>query len=164
MQRLGIYQQKAEVHELLRDSARECYYLYDQIDNEPIPDNIDLVWAISTPGTALEPASFPANNSIDVYEGTFYNPAVISKAVEIVLKVTALRLKKERSLVTKDDVKSHGPFLLYDREDPNSNGTRFPMQNEHFKSMVDDPNFSIPIDNVIIGHIQAAHSQLKFLN
>lgn len=155
----NIRQPRTPEHELKRRAADEVYSLHHEMDSMPITEDIDLVWAISAPGTVKDVANFPEGMRNNPYQGTKFNEGIVNRSVEIVLEVTALRLGKEVEDVTKDDIKEHGPILFYNGEsEANVQKGSFPLQNEHFKELVEREDFPVPLEKIVIGELEKANT------
>ncbi|QQS65310.1 hypothetical protein IPO96_02030 [Candidatus Saccharibacteria bacterium] len=135
---------------IFTNALDEVHSLYGEMNKQLVTPDIDVVWALSTPGTVKEPASFPEGEKDNPYEGTMFNKGTIVRSVEIVLEVTALRLGKPVSGVTREDVALHGPTLYYNGESEQNPGTRFPQQNQHFLELSQQQDFPIPPEKVVI--------------
>ena len=101
--------------------AAKCLAEIENLYNAPDilkdpPCDIDAVWIISAPGKLLTEGSKPnwsANYSwLDGCERK-----VVGKAINLVIETTAKRLGKAAAEVTKEDISAHGPFLIYNGPD-----------------------------------------------
>ncbi|QQS18937.1 hypothetical protein IPL68_02665 [Candidatus Saccharibacteria bacterium] len=140
---------------LVHNALEEAWTAYLH-PTEPTED-IDLVWALSAPGTVKTPAQFEQEPE-NPYNGESFNVGIVNHAVSVVLKVTALRTGKTVEEVTKDDIINRGPKLLYNGESLKTKGTRFSSQNEDFLELCRHVDFPIPFQNIIIGEIAEAHT------
>ena len=131
-----------------------------------LTDDIDLVWAVSSTGTVEEPAYIKNPETGELidspYNGVLFDKEIVDNAISTVVEVTALRLGKDVSEVTREDVAAHGPTLLYNGETPGLPNSKFPNQIKHFKKYLKklskDPKFPIPRHKVVAGKIDDANT------
>ena len=118
--------------------------------------DIDVVWGLSAPGTFYDPAN--KDKYTHPYTGTAGNPMtsfdrhIINHSVGVVYGVTALRLGKDVSEITKEDIAEHGPIFYYNGEDENTANVNY-HQNRDLQRAVDSGEFPLPASNVKIGTI-----------
>lgn len=119
-------------------------------------EDVDIVWAVSAPGTV----KLAPNEGI--YKGRSADLEAVNYAVEVVRRVTALRMGKDLSLVTKEDIEQYGPILYYNGENRSIPNFVFP-QNEDFRELASDPSFPVPDSKVVISDIpeMGTHTQIK---
>ena len=130
-----------------RQWARQVIEEYRNYENPPVSPDINIVWVISGHSTydTLQ-SSFPKINPPHP-EGTLYrvdDQERINFGVNLVRQVTALRLRKNKSEITKEDIVSYGPILFY-------NGTT--VQNENLRNAIQNEIFPIPSENILIGEL-----------
>lgn len=123
----------------------------------PTPD-IDMVWVVSQPGTALKPSSD------GIYKGVSTDRKVIDYGIDLIKEITALRLGKDVSEVTRYDIESSGPVLFYNGEDNTTENSAYP-QNEDLETLAQEPDFPIPRSKIVIQHIPklGTHTQVQEL-
>ena len=117
---------------------------------EPTAD-IDIVWVLSAPGTVKEISTDGA------YAGASSDLTNVNHGIELVRQITAKRMGKDQSEVTKEDIGEFGPILFYNGEDSETEGTRY-AQNRDFEELVATPDFPVPASKVVIDHIDRANS------
>ena len=117
---------------------------------EPTAD-IDIVWVMSAPGTVKEISTDGA------YAGASSDLTNVNHGIELVRQITAKRIGKDPSEVTREDIDKFGPILFYNGEDSETKGTRY-AQNRDFEELVGTPDFPIPASKVVIDHIDTANS------
>lgn len=140
----------SEKKELVHQVVNELRDLKEAPLFEPTAD-IDMVWVLSAPGTLKQ------LSQDGIYAGVSSDKKVIEYGIEIVRKVTALRLGKDVSYVTKDEVDAIGPLLYYNGEDSATEEHQYP-QNQHLIEAAREPDFPIPQSKLVIGHIEAANT------
>jgi hypothetical protein len=136
---------RTESFELVHDVTEELRAMRDSAVTDPTAD-IDMVWVLSAPGTAMQEASD------GIYSGASFDRMNIDKGAALVIGITAARIGIPEALVTKDHVAEHGPVLFYNGEDELTEGANY-SQNQDFSDLVDTPDFSVPRSNVIIDTI-----------
>jgi hypothetical protein len=141
--------------QMVHDAVEQLWGVYVK-PPEPTQD-IDLVWAVSAPGTVKTAAHFEDDPG-NPYNNTSFNVGIVDHAVDLVRQVTALRKGKPVDEITKEDIRSHGPKLLYNGESLSSSGTRFPQQNEDFRELCRKDDFPLPLENIIVGEIETANT------
>lgn len=144
----------SERAELARTVIEELRAMREQVF-EPTSD-IDVVWVISQPGTVKRVSED------GIYEGISNDIKVARYGVELVRKITALRLGKSLDDVTPEDVEKFGPLLYYNGEDAATRNSKY-TQNEDLLEMVSQPGFPIPLSKIKIDHIDelGTHTQTK---
>ena len=103
-----------------------------------VSPEIDLVWAFSGPGTAFEPWS-----AGDPEWMAWRDLERIMRAVVLVCKITASRLKIPVTLVGREQVELEGPILLY-------NGVEDKSENGDFVTWTLYPRFPIPESKIMV--------------
>ena len=141
---------------LVREALDQAWFMHHNPETLPAAD-IDIVWAVSAPGTAEETAYFPEGPK-NPYNGTSYNQDIIEHAASTVVEVTARRLGKTPEEVTREDILHHGPILLYNGESPTTKNTRFPNQNADFLKICEAEGFPVPPEKIAVGEISEAHT------
>ena len=141
---------RTERMELVHQVVDELRELKEQPPFEPTAD-IDTVWVLSAPGTIKE------LSQDGIYNGVSADKKVIEHGIDLVRKITALRLDKDPEAVTKDDIESAGPILYYNGEDSDTEKTNYP-QNLHLQEAAKNPDFPLPESKLVIGHIEVANT------
>jgi hypothetical protein len=108
--------------------------------------DIDMVWVLSNPGTVLKPSED------GIYKGEMNDLRAVLQGVDIIRRVTALRLSKDLNLVTPEDVAEAGPVLYYNGEDEHTEGMNY-EQNKDLLKLLNHVDSPIPMSKVVIGHI-----------
>jgi hypothetical protein len=114
--------------------------------------DIDMVWALAAPGTYYEPSQDGLYAAPDTHPDLSYDRCNVNAGIEVVQGVTAARLDKPSTAVTKDDIAAHGPALFYNGEDPDTAGYKY-GHNEALKKAVESGDFPLPASNVAIDRI-----------
>ncbi|OGD90161.1 hypothetical protein A2W45_00520 [Candidatus Curtissbacteria bacterium RIFCSPHIGHO2_12_41_11] len=112
----------------------------------PTPD-IDIVWVFSGHSTydeQLQPS--PLAYTITDYAKFFRKEdrQRIARGIGLVKEVTALRLNKDKSEITEEDIQKAGPIFFY-------NGTG--RQNHVLREAIADGKIALPQDKIIISEI-----------
>src|SRR3989344_4586756 len=135
----------SERSEFVHKVVDELRILKGQPPFEPAAD-IDMVWVLSAPGTVKEVSDD------GIYNGISADLKMVRHGIEFVKQITADRLGKATSDVTKADIRNFGPVLFYNGEDKDTENYNY-LQNEHLEEMVGEPDFPIPRSKIIIDHI-----------
>ncbi len=129
----------AEIQEQ-RTWSKEIIEEYREHRNPPITSDIEIVWVLSGPGLYD-----PSISQLETYQrktlSELEDRQRLDFAVELVREITALRLAKDKSQITKEDIAKSGPTLLY-------NGRL--DQNENLRQASQKPEFPIPADKLKI--------------
>ena len=106
-------QQQANMMQLARGCVEEIETLHNAPDiiQDP-PEDIDVIWSIPAPGWLTKEGSLPGW-SANFPELDGCEKAVMGKTIDLAIAVTAKRLKKAPEEVTKEDIKTHGPWIIY---------------------------------------------------
>ncbi len=130
-----------------RQWARQVIKEYREHKNPPPSTDIDLVWVLAG-HFVYEPDLSPDfdNGFPQLYQTIFAQEEVerINLGIELVRQITAMRLNKNVSEVTKADIAKHGPIFLY-------NGRL--DQNENLHKASQNPSFPIPPEKLRIEKI-----------
>src|SRR5581483_5617805 len=133
-------------HPLARRVLAEMRVLRDKEPFVPTAD-IDMVWVISGPGTVEKaPTSGPYAK---LYEGTFPDRTLIFTGIDMVKSITGLRIDKNPTEVTKEQVDKNGPIFYYNGEDLSHPNANFP-QNEDMRALLASGTFPLPNSKVKI--------------
>lgn len=127
-----------------RKWTRQVLKEYREYRNPSVTADIDVVWAISGRGSYdAKPTPYLLNSPEFAKSDLFREDdrQQTDFAVQLVRKITALRLNKDAGEITKDDIEKSGPTLFY-------NGTNF--QNKQLRDAVMSGNFPIPQNKVRI--------------
>ena len=136
------------VHEIIEELRRENQF-------QPTPD-IDMVWVISLPGTVLTPTQD------GIYKGELADLEIVNAGIDLVQRITAVRLHKNPEEITKGDIQISGPVLYYNGESSSTGNSRYP-QNEDLATLVASPYFPIPSENVIIRSLKENNTRGQIL-
>jgi len=120
---------------------------------EPTAD-IDIVWCLSAIGSYYQEANDGP------YTGKSYDRVVIDRSAEIIRKITALRLEKPVEEVTKHDIEMSGPLLYYNGEHDQLESRNY-TQNEDLMAVAQNPDFPIPLSNIVFGEIDTANTRAQ---
>lgn len=135
-----------ERHSVVKQVVAELRELKDKSQYLPSAD-VDIVWAVSQPGTVFDVPK------CGVYKGLLNDLMVVKSGIDVVKKVTALRLGIADIDVT-EEVSLFGPLLYYNGEDLNTPGYNY-LQNSDFELGLYSGAFPIPHSNVVIDSIEA---------
>lgn len=127
-----------------RQWTREIIKEYRNYENPPVSPDIDIVWVISGHGTYdTESAAFPDMDPTPPEDTLFRieDRERIAFGVDLVKKITALRINKSPQDVTQEDIKEHGPTLLY-------NGANH--QNENLEEAIEKGEIDVPKEKIAI--------------
>ena len=136
----------AENQEIFK-SRRELVREFRDFENPQPTTDIDIVWVFSGHSTydeQLQPS--PHAYAITDYTEFFRKEdrQRIERGIELVKEVTALRLSKEKSAVTEEDIQKSGPIFFF-------NGTG--RQNHVLKEAIADGKITLPYDKIVISEI-----------
>ena len=109
-----------------------------EIRQQRVSQDICAVHVFSGPGTVLEPFS-----KGDEEWSAWCDHRRVFFGIWLVMQVTALRLRKDPREVTRSDIKSNGPYLIY-------NGVPDKHENEDLQSVASLPRFPIPESRMIV--------------
>lgn len=130
-----------------RVCSRQVIKEYREHQNPPVSADIDVVWVISG-WNVYNPRLSP--DFVNVSRGTIFeneDTRMINMGIELAYEITTKRLNKNRSEVNIDDIRGHGPILLYNGNiDQNENlqlasqkeGFPFPTEKLRIEKLADD--------------------------
>ena len=104
----------------------------------------DIVWVISAPGNYSQSGEFPLNKGEDRYQTDWSKEMYrhrLRVGCSLVYEITARRLGKDIREVTKEDVKNHGPWLLYNPA---------PEDKEQFETVLGQASVRIPPEKTFV--------------
>lgn len=137
-----------ERRELVHNIISELRERKERPPFQPTSD-IDMVWVVSNPGTVFTPSQD------GIYAGRLADREIVDAGVERVRQITALRMHKDVTAITKADIDEYGPIFYYNGEDREHG--KFP-QNEDLQELVNTPDFPIPAHKVIIDTIDTMNT------
>lgn len=127
--------------------------LRDMKENGPLvpTSDIDMVWVLSAPGT------YSSVTEDGMYSGRLADRERIDYGIKLVKSITALRIKEAKDVdenytVTKEDIQEYGPLMFYNGEDATTQNVNY-LQNEALKEAMNEEDFPLPKENVVIDHI-----------
>lgn len=129
-------------NELVKTVIAELRKKREEEPFQPTAD-IDVVWVLSLPGTVLTPSED------GIYQGRMADREIVNEGAKLVQKITAVRLQKDTSMITKEDIRQFGPLFLYNGEDV-AHGL---PQNDDLQRLIDRGEFPIPSKNVVIRNL-----------
>lgn len=126
--------------------ALSCINEIEELHNVPDiiqdpPAEVDVIWIISAPGLLLDHGSKPGwSAKYPWLDGCEWE--VVGAGFALAETVTAKRLQKPVDQVTREDIKEHGPWIVY-----NSNS----WENEAVETILkESPSLPIPQEKVYI--------------
>lgn len=124
-----------------RQWSKQVIQEYREHRNPNPTADIDIIWVISG-WTVYEPDLSP--NFINVAQNTIFeseDTEMINMGIDLAYEITALRLGKPKTAVTKKEVRVHGPIILY-------NGNI--DQNDNLRRASQKSDFRLPLENLRI--------------
>lgn len=124
-----------------RQWSRQVIQEYREHRNPSPSADIYIIWVISG-WTVYDPDLSP--NFVNVAQNTIFeseDTEMINMGIDLAYEITALRLGKPKTAVTKEEVKVHGPILLY-------NGNI--DQNDNLRRASQKSDFLLPLENLRI--------------
>ena len=115
-----------------RQWSRQVVKEYREHRNPQPESDIDVVWVISG-WSVYNPSLSPEFKS--VVENTIFaneDTQMINFGIGLVYEITAKRLGENESEVTKEDVKEHGPVLIYNGNIDQNDNLRLASQKSDF--------------------------------
>lgn len=125
-------------------TPREIFNEFAEYRNPKVSRDIDIVWVISGHDAfdgSVATSTYSSEYLGDTYQGE--DKRRILKGVELVLQITAVRLEKNVSEITQEDIRNNGPLFFY-------NGVF--KQNEILRNAAIE-DFPLPKDKVLIEEI-----------
>ena len=116
-----------------RQWSKQVIQEYREHRNPNLTADIDIIWVISG-WTVYDPDLSPS--FVNVAQNTIFeseDTEMINMGIDLAYEITALRLSKPKTAVTKEEAKVHGPILLYNGNIDQNDNLRLASQKSDFR-------------------------------